>query len=189
VSVLSEEIPGMTMIDRIARLFRADIHDLLDRIEEPAVVLRQAVRDMENELNLDEREILKLEREAERLSARLQEIDGSLGEIESQLDVCFESEKEDLARRLIRRRLEMQSLRKQLAKKGAGLDETLARRRKGFQENQSRLEEIRQKAELLAAEEPDETLHEEPRYSCESVIRDEDVEVAFLKEQQKRRQS
>lgn len=174
----------MTLIDRITRLFRADVHDLLDRIEEPAVVLRQAVRDMEKELSLDEQSIRQLLRDDERLASRFKEIEGSLKDVEAQLDVCFWSEKEELARHLIRRRLEMQSLHKHLCRKRSQLEDSLARRKKQFQDNQTRLEEIRQKAELFAEEGPDDIFDEEPGICSDTVIRDEDVEVAFLREKQ-----
>lgn len=179
----------MTLIDRITRLFRADIHDLLDRIEEPAVVLKQAVRDMEKELSLDEQIIRQLVRDDERLASRVQEIDGSLKDIEAQLDVCFQSGKEDLAKRLIKRRLEMQSTDKQLTRKKSQLEEMLAHRKARFEENQTRLEEIRQKAELLAMEDSDEVFCDEPISCSDGLIRDEDVEVAFLREQQLRSRS
>ncbi|MGH8548130.1 MAG: PspA/IM30 family protein [Methylococcales bacterium] len=178
----------MTLIDRIARLFRADIHDLLDRIEEPAVVLRQAVRDMEKELSLDEQSIRQLVRDDERLVSRLKEIESSLNDIEAQLDVCFQSGREELARRLIKRRLEMQNLHKQMCGKRSQLADRLAMRKARFQENQARLEEIRQKAEWLADEAPDEDFSESKGYSSD-VIRDEDVEVAFLSEKQIRSRS
>ena len=40
----------MALINRVTRLFKADIHAVLDQIEEPEQLLRQAVRDMEEEL-------------------------------------------------------------------------------------------------------------------------------------------
>jgi phage shock protein A len=36
----------MALITRVSRLFRADVNAVLDRIEEPASLLRQAVLDM-----------------------------------------------------------------------------------------------------------------------------------------------
>ncbi|MCI0667575.1 MAG: PspA/IM30 family protein [Methylococcaceae bacterium] len=173
----------MRLIERITRLFRADVHDLLDRIEEPAVVLRQAVRDMEKELGLDEQSIRQLARDDERLANRLAESESLLKDIEARLDVCFQSGREELARRLIKRRLETQNLQKQLGRKRSQMKDQLARRKARFEENQARLEEIRQKAELLADEASDETLGQEPGFPSD-VIRDEDVEVAFLREKQ-----
>ena len=44
----------MVLISRISRLFRADLHAVLDRIEEPEALLRQAIREMEELLAQDE---------------------------------------------------------------------------------------------------------------------------------------
>ena len=47
----------MALITRVSRLFQADFHAVLDRIEEPDLLLRQAVREMEEELARDEQRI------------------------------------------------------------------------------------------------------------------------------------
>jgi hypothetical protein len=57
-----------------------------------------------------------------------------------------------------------------------------------LQENQARLESMRQKAELLAAD----SVRARPADNWtipDITVRDEDVEVAFLREQQQRRRS
>ena len=36
----------MALINRMSRLFTADIHAVLDRIEEPNVLLKHAIREM-----------------------------------------------------------------------------------------------------------------------------------------------
>jgi phage shock protein A len=179
----------MTLIDRMMRLLRADLHDLLDRIEEPGVVLRQAIRDMEQELNLDQQSIRELTREEERLACRLAEVEASLQDIEAPLDVCFQSEHDDLARRLIKRRLETQSLKKQLDRKQSQIEDALARRKARFEENQARLQEIRQKAEFLVEAVPEQDFEEQARPGCDVQIRDEDVEIALLREKQSRSRS
>jgi phage shock protein A len=179
----------MTLMGRITRLFRADIHDLLDRIEEPSLVVRQAIREMEQELNLEEQSIRQLERDCERLTSRHLEIETSLQEIEDQLDVCFDSQMDDLARRVIRRRLEAQTLSRQMTRRRNQNEEALARRKARLQESHERLEELRRKADLLAEEGPDQGPHEEPVICPGTAVRDEDVEVAFLKEKQIRRRS
>src|SRR5687767_9840646 len=40
-SFIPSEVNIMALIDRLARLFQADLHAVLDRIEEPEVLLRQ----------------------------------------------------------------------------------------------------------------------------------------------------
>ncbi len=116
----------MALITRVARLFRADLHAVLDRIEEPDILLRQAVRDMEEELAGDQQRLKLLNHEQEQIEARVRELDPTLQEIEEQLQVCFDAGKDDLARALIRRRLETQGYSKHLQRRRAMLQETLA---------------------------------------------------------------
>jgi phage shock protein A len=139
---------------------------------------------METELAGDEQRIRALSHELGQLSTRLADLDRSLGEIEEELDVCFGAGKDDLARALVRRRLEAQRLRKLLERKRETLTQTLAGLEARVEDNRLRLEAMRQKAELLAAE--DAAQPQDPWALAEAPIRDEDVEVAFLREKQKR---
>lgn len=178
----------MALITRVSRLFRADIHAVLDRVEEPGVLLRQAVREMEEELARDEQRLRVLQHEHGQLDERITDLAQSLGEIEQELDVCFISGKDDLARALIRRRLEAQRFHKFLTRKRGTLDATLAGLGARLEENRTRLESMRQKAELLVEEEV--AVSPGDNWSTpDFTVRDEDVEVAFLREQQKRRPS
>lgn len=178
----------MALITRVSRLFRADLHAVLDRIEEPDILLRQAVREMEDELAREEQRMKMLDHEHGQLLARQAELDQSLREIGDELDVCFDSGKDDLARALIRRRLEAQRFRKFLSRKRKTLEETLAELGERLRENRARLDGMRQKVEVLAED-------ERPGQSGDGwitpdiTVRDEDVEVAFLREKQQRRPS
>jgi phage shock protein A len=174
----------MAVITRLARLFRADVHAVLDRIEEPAVLLRQAVRDMEEECARDAQRGALLAKEQEQLAARLAEIDRGLGDADDELDVCLHSGTDTLARAVIRRQLEARQLRKGLAARAQGLadDRTALDRR--LEENRRRLDAMRQKAAVLAEEEP--RAADEDWASPMPVVRDEDVEVALLREKQRR---
>ena len=178
----------MALITRLSRLFRADLHAVLDRIEEPDVLLRQAVREMEEDLARDEQRIKVLDHEHGEMIARETGIEQSLAEIGEELDVCFASGKDDLARALIRRRLEAQRYLKLLGGKRSALQDTLAGLRERVGENRTRLESMRQKADLLTGAGMPE--HEgEGWLPTDFSVREEDVEVAFLREQQRRRRT
>jgi len=43
----------MALVTRLTRLFQADFHAVLDRIEEPDLQLKQAVREMQFALDQD----------------------------------------------------------------------------------------------------------------------------------------
>ena len=136
----------MAIINRVSRLFTADIHAVLDRMEEPVVLLRQCIREMEEELADSERRVKALACEREQITNRQKQLDGSLEEIESQLDICFESGEEDLARGLIRRRLQAERLAKHLVARAETADKEIAKEQAALDENRARLEGMRQKA-------------------------------------------
>ena len=178
----------MALITRISRLFQADLHAVLDRIEEPDLLLRQAVREMEDDLARDEQSMKVLNHELGQLVSRETDIGHSLDEIEAELDVCFASGTDDLARTLIKRKLEALRFQKFLSRKREVQERTLSGLRTRLQENRARLDSMRQKAELLAEETVADSFVDNWS-SPDIVVRDEDVEVAFLREKQKRNQS
>jgi phage shock protein A len=178
----------MALITRISRLFQADLHAVLDRIEEPDLLLRQAVREMEDDLARDEQGMKVLNHELEQLISRETDIGHSLDEIEDELDVCFESGKDDLARALIKRKLEALRFQKFLSRKREVQERTLSGLRTRLQQNRASLDSMRQKAELLAEETVADSFVDNWS-SPDIVVRDEDVEVAFLREKQQRSRS
>jgi phage shock protein A len=176
----------MALITRVSRLFQADLHAVLDRIEEPDLLLAQSIREMEEELVRDQQRVGPLQHEQRQLTAREADIGQSLDGLEEELDVCFESAKEDLARALIKRKLEALRYRKLLSGKRAALEQRLGELQSRIEENRERLEGMRQQAELLAG---DDTSGQEQWETPDIRVRDEDVEVAFLREKQKRSRS
>jgi phage shock protein A len=175
----------MALITRVSRLFRADLHAVLDRIEEPDVLLRQAVREMEEELARDEQRIKTQTHEHGQLVSRHRDIMQSLEGIEAELDICFESGKDDLARALIRRKLEAEQFTRFLARKREAIETALTGLEERVDENRARLDSMRQKAELLAADNA--PGHSDDSWTTpDTSVGNEDVEVAFLRERQKR---
>jgi phage shock protein A len=178
----------MALITRVSRLFQADFHAVLDSIEEPEVLLRQAVREMEEELARDEQRSKVLHHEQGQLIARETDLEQSLHDIGEQLDVCFESGNDDLARACIKRKLEAQRLCKGLSRRRQALQEMLGELDTRLRENRGHLEGMRQKAELLAVESA--SARPADSWTLPDIsVRDEDVEVAFLREKQHRSRS
>mgnify|MGYP001549575603 CR=1 FL=1 len=178
----------MALITRVSRLFQADFHAVLDRIEEPEVLLRQAVREMEEELARDEQRSRMLTHERRQLVNRGKEIRQSLHEIEEELDTCFEAGNDVVARSCFRRRLEMLRLVKELSRKLGAASVTLEELNSRLNENRALLESMRQKAELLAGENTRDQSADN-WHIPDITVRDEDVEVAFLREKQHRSRS
>jgi phage shock protein A len=173
----------MALINRMARLFTADVHAVLDRMEEPDALLKHAVREMEEELARNEQRVRALEHEHAALTERQRKAEVLQAELGRQLDVCFDSGNEELSRKVIRRRLETERLERHVAERRAALEKELAARRATLDEQREQLDVMRQKAELLA------TPAGGDAGATDFAVGEAEVEVAYLRERQKRRPS
>ena len=181
----------MALINRISRLFRADFHAVLDQIEEPEALLKQAVRDMEDDLAATEQRIALRVHDQELLSARKGELQVKITEIDTELDLCFESEKEDLARGLIRKKLEAERLLKRLDAQHSANEQYLIDQQAMLDENLATLESLRQKAELFsqrpaAHRDGDSEFDDIAWMAREMTVGDDEIEIAFLREKSTR---
>ena len=177
----------MALINRVSRLFKADFHAVLDQIEEPEQLLKQAIRDMEDDLAATEQRISLYALDTEAIAVRKSELENALAEIDEQVDLCFESEKDDLARTLIRKKLEAARLLQRLNAKHTAKEKYLAGQGAILDENRTTLEGLRQKAELFAQRAP---VHSTAGSEFDDIawmareltVGDDEVEVAFLRE-------
>jgi phage shock protein A len=184
-----KEVNIMALIDRLARLFQADLHAVLDRIEEPEVLLRQAIREMEDELTVCERRIVCLQQEQQQLLQRQSDIEQSVMRLDEELEICFDSGNDNLARGLIKRKLEAQLLLRAMARRREALDKDLRDRQTRLQENRTQYESMRQKAELLAVESQAAAAKPNDPFmqaAAEFSVHEGDVEIAMLREKQRR---
>jgi hypothetical protein len=125
--------------------------------------------------------------DTETLAVRKSELVNTLAEIDEQLDLCFESEKDDLAKNLIRKKLEATRLSKRLNAKHAANEKYLAEQGAMLDENRATLEGLRQKAELFAQRSPVHCIggsefDDIAWMAREMAVGDDEVEVAFLRE-------
>jgi phage shock protein A len=177
----------MALITRLTRLFRADVHAVLDRMEEPDVLLAQAVREMEDDAANAARELKARELELGRLRERAQSLAASLASTAGEIDLCFVADNEPLVRTLLRRRLEGERLATHLAQRIAAAARDVEERRTTLAERERKLEAMRQKAALFAAEPRRDAEGDAAGVRCEDfAVTDDDIEVALLRERQKR---
>ena len=180
----------MALINRISRLFKADFHAVLDRIEEPGQLLRQAIRDMDEQLAETEQQIRLRAHEQQALAKRRNELKSKLCEIDAEMDLCFESGKDELIRGQVRKKLELQRLLQRVESSESTNQEALDDLRKQIEENRNVLESLRQKAEVFARHTPSRNSHDADGWpSPDFSVSEADVEVALLRELSARRAS
>ena len=175
----------MALITRISRLFRADFNAVLDRIEEPDVLLKQALREMEEDVYIDDNNLKIFKNENSQIKIKLKELQGNIEEINDELDLCFKSNESELARSQVKRKLEVQRYEKHLKNKLSSVEKKENDLISRIHENKTRLTVMQQKLELLINEESQISEYEFfPNIS--NGINEDDVEIAFLREKQAR---
>ena len=178
----------MTLMTRITRLFKADLHGILDDLEDPQEVVKQARRDMEEDIAQQEQRLGQLEAVQERLEREAQELAETLAGIERQIALCFIADNELLARKLIRKRLETAHRGRSVARAQAETRaqyETLAR---NLALHRQQLAVVIQQLACLGDRRQDRSGTVAGAPACQSghVVTDDEVEVAFLEEKQRR---
>ena len=175
----------MALVTRLTRLFQADFHAVLDRIEEPELQLRQAVREMQLALEQDRQRLQLIAHECGQLEQRCNTLGAQIDGFDEELDICLAEQQDDLARDLVRRKL---AADRQIQADGERSAMLLAQREalsKQVDEQDQQLAAMQQKLELLASNDP-----ARPATAfCDDAIRSEEVEIALLREKQRRAQS
>lgn len=178
----------MALINRVSRLFRADFNAVLDHIEEPELMLRQSIREMESDIADRERDLSGVRLELKQMQHRQQELGETIASGVEQLDLCFATGKDDLARSLLRRRLEAEKLRKLTGQQIHANEQFLSDARSSIDEDRTTLDGLRQKADLFGArgDRVAPATGASHDWDAECLVSDDDVEIALLREQQAR---
>jgi phage shock protein A len=173
----------MALVTRLTRLFQADFHAVLDRIEEPDLQLRQAVREMQFALEQDQQRQKLLQHEAGQLDKAAAATGQKLQALDEELDICLTLQKDDLARDLVRRKLGAEQQLQRGQERATAIELQLQALGRQIDEQTQQLTAIKQKLELLVSAE------ESPfdaSLTAGDAIRNEEVEIALLREKQRR---
>ena len=174
----------MALITRLSRLFEADFHAVLDRIEEPELQLKQAVREMQFAVDQGRQRLKLLQHEAGQLQARAAETEARLQAFDEELDICLAANQDDLARDLVRRKLAAERQLEALQKQSVNLARQRQELGAEIDEQGQQLASMQQKLELLVSD--DDPLGDVARADA---IRAEEIEIALLREKQRRTKS
>jgi len=176
----------MALVTRLTRLFQADFHAVLDRIEEPDLQLKQAVREMQLALDHDRQGQRLLQHETAQLARAVSSKTASITALDEELDICLAAKKDDLARDLVRRKLGAEKQLQAAGEQSVRVElqqQALARQ---IDEQEQQLDSMKQKLELLVGSNGD-PLGATPVQG--DAIRSEEVEIALLREKERRAKS
>ena len=180
----------MSLTTRIARLFKADAHAILDSLEEPETILKQSVREMEAIIEQGEAQLKRLQQQGETLNRRQARLNRQHDEVEHQIDLCFAEKNDSLARSSIRKKLETEQLIEAVADQHRALGGRQAELRASLKAQKEQLQDILDRLDWLSEEQQHDQANacadrSEP-IGSRTAVSEEAVELAFLQEKRKR---
>lgn len=176
----------MSIIKRISRLFTADMHGILDRLEEPEIILKQAIREMQEEIEKSTNHLDLQQRHQTRLNKIDQELANRLIDLQQQISFCLDKN-ELLAKSLLRKKLETELQIKTVTQQLHELDANLTQGAKQLEERKDKLQSTLDKAALFSDQHSTAEMDEQISVrdsSMQQTVTQEDVELAFLHEKQ-----
>ena len=172
----------MAILTRLARLLKADLHALLDRMEAPDILLQQSLRDMEAELQQAGQQQQQRQQQRQQMERLQHNLEQQLQQQQSELDLCLAEANDTLTRVLLRRTLETRQQLQLLQARQQDLQALIEQAEQELREQQAAFTNLQAQAECWLAPEqqtPQSTL-------TAPQITDADIELALLKAKRER---
>ena len=136
----------MAIIARIANMFRADIHGVMDRLENQELLLKQHLRDMKEALNFKEAKLQKMKTSRDQRMQDLNRYKQQRETLEHDLTMAVRKDKDDIARMLIRKVKPLENLHEELSRHVRALEEEIDQFERHLQLQRLKYEELKNRS-------------------------------------------
>jgi phage shock protein A len=176
----------MSILGRVTRLFKSEVHGLLDSLEEPHAALKQAIREMEAAVVESEEAKASIEAKIENCMSQLESRNKRGKELEHQIDLSFEAENEKLSKSFVRKRLENQKHVELISAQLKKLNDEKQAKARMIVEQHEKLDQIKEKLNLFVSEANIKKADLSAQAANEFSVTEDEVELAYLEESKKR---
>jgi phage shock protein A len=128
----------MGIMSRVIQIFKADVHGVMDRLEDQESLLKQHLRDMAETLNLKELKLKKMCISRQQAQQEYDKYSQQAEALERDLVISIEKNKDDIARMVIRKMKPLENLCDEMADHIRILDEDILQHKSLL--NQQRLQ-------------------------------------------------
>ena len=136
----------MGIMTRVVKIFKADIHGVMDQLEDQDLLLKQHLRDMEAALNLKEVKLNKMFVSRKQVQQEYDRYKHQSEALELDLAVAIQKNKDDIARTLIRKLKPLNSLGDELDGRRKTLDEDISHYKDHLDQQRLRYEQLKHRS-------------------------------------------
>ncbi len=142
----------MGIISRCVNLFKADIHGVMDQLEDKGLLLKQYLRDMEEALAQKEEALNQTTLTRDRMKQELEDEMLEIEKLDQDITAAIKREKDDIARLLIKKSKSRISHKDNLVRYVAILDDEIAQHKECIEKQQLQYDQLRLKSEVYFRE-------------------------------------
>ena len=136
----------MAILTRIFRLFKADIHGVMDQIEDQGLLLKQHLRDMEEVLVQKETQLKKMEIARDQAQQEFEKGKKETENLDSDLEVAIKKDRDDIARMLIKKLKPLSQIQTGRGNHIDLLNHEMAQFKENLEQQRLQYEQLKQKA-------------------------------------------
>jgi phage shock protein A len=136
----------MAILTRIFRLFKADIHGVMDQIEDQGLLLKQHLRDMEESLVQKETQLKKMGVASDQAQQEFQKGKKETDNLESDLEVAIKKDRDDIARMLIKKLKPLSRIQTERRNHIDLLNHEMGQFKENLEQQRLQYEQLKQKA-------------------------------------------
>ena len=176
----------MGIMTRFVKLCKADMHGVMDKLEDRELLLRQYIREMEESIGHQETELEKMAADRERTKREYEARSEEMERTEQDLAVAIEKNKDDIARFLIKKLKPMTRHRDELVRHLESLDSDIEGLTDRIQERRRQFEELKLRASEYLRKRETNRLETELREVAAvgllpEAISEEEVEIELIR--------
>jgi phage shock protein A len=170
----------MGIIKRVITMLKADVHGVLDLLEDPVDLCNQAIREMESEIEAAREQSSQLKDRHRQILKQREQAEQRLVEIRGQLEVCLGAANRDLAKSFMKRRLECERRLALLTHRGEEAQNEIALSEQRLKDFEEKVAAVRDKLELFAERTPSgDSTTRDGNGASDVWVSDEEVELAL----------
>lgn len=142
----------MALLERVSTLIRANLNDLIDKAENPEILIKQVILDMENQLLQVKTQVAIAIADQHLLEKKQKENDEKIADWNRKAEMAVGKQQDDLARAAIERGLHCKQLTESFGQQVADQKLQVETLKNALHKLQQKLEEARSRCDLLIAQ-------------------------------------
>jgi len=141
----------MGVLERISRIIRSNINDLLDHAEDPEKILQQLIADMQQDLREAKLQVAAAIREQKKIEAHYQENTIMVDVWEKRAESAIKEQNDYLAREALKRKRTCEQLAREYKRQLEDQTKSVQSLKTGLAELTAKLDDAKRKKDLLIA--------------------------------------